>query len=574
MAYFTTGAIKQFCIFTVVVLVAHWFLIHTFFVAVLAIDIQRLELADMIDQGPRTHSTVDSPAKEKVIEEVSSAISKGRWRFFRRDRAAKNGSLLVILSITALLYYASLPTTLISPTKVTAPKPTDAARASFFQSMSVAHETSRPSDEFSLLPNPTASASTKSSIEFWKTFNPDNNPLLHLRVESPTFVQLRPRQASPQPPMGRRKALSRRLRPLTWAMKIVVLPMSATALALYCLLLYLLKDADLLEAQRNRAEGDGTGQGYDADSPSAKALEGSASFATLSRPFIADVELIASSKDGRVIAAISTEDEFAVWNVEDGSQREVGRKTLMLSTALAAIVGGDLRDVAFTSIALDEAGDRCAVGTSVGLVLMWSIEEGMWSTKHARCGTDSSISHLEFLSPPAMSMSASTSTIKPTTSVEKPDPIHILARSSKGKAYLWDPLNQLPPLQLPLPDTLAPVEPAVLTDDSGRIKLACGLSDGSLRILSSTLDSSTDDPEQWTSRTISNVGDDVDFITQISLSGLFVGPRHVEMVAVATYSGRVLVYECGDGKLICALTGNFEEVTRLRLISIPWKRCD
>lgn len=45
MAYFTTGAIKQFCIFTVVVLVAHWFLIHTFFVAVLAIDIQRLEVS-------------------------------------------------------------------------------------------------------------------------------------------------------------------------------------------------------------------------------------------------------------------------------------------------------------------------------------------------------------------------------------------------------------------------------------------------------------------------------------------------------------------------------------------------
>lgn len=44
MAYFATGAIKQFCIFTVVVLVAHWFLIHTFFVAVLAIDIQRLEV--------------------------------------------------------------------------------------------------------------------------------------------------------------------------------------------------------------------------------------------------------------------------------------------------------------------------------------------------------------------------------------------------------------------------------------------------------------------------------------------------------------------------------------------------
>jgi hypothetical protein len=44
IAFFATGAIRQFCVFAIVVLVAHWFLIHTFFVAVLSIDIQRLEV--------------------------------------------------------------------------------------------------------------------------------------------------------------------------------------------------------------------------------------------------------------------------------------------------------------------------------------------------------------------------------------------------------------------------------------------------------------------------------------------------------------------------------------------------
>lgn len=361
---------------------------------------------------------------------------------------------------------------------------------------------------------------------------------------------------------------------MIWTMKIVVLPMSATALALYGLLLYLLKDADLHEAQRNRAESDGTSPDYDTESLAGKSLEGSASFFPLSRPFVADVELITSSKDGRTIAAISTEDELAVWNVEDEGQREVGRKTLQLSTALAAIGAGDLRDVAFTSIALDEVGERCAVGTSIGIVLTWSVEEGMWSMKHARCGTDTSIAHLEFLPPAAVSMSASTQTIKPKDSKAKPDPFHILARSSKGTAFLWNPFYQVQPLKLPLPITLTPTEPAILTDGSGGIKVACSLPDGSLRILSSTLDSATDNLEHWGSQTISNVGDDTDFVTQISISGLFVGPRRVEMVAVATTSGRVMVYECGDGQLVCALTGNFEEVTRLRLISVPWKRCD
>ena len=40
----STGAIQQFCTFAVAVLVAHWFLVHTFFVTVLSIDIQRLEV--------------------------------------------------------------------------------------------------------------------------------------------------------------------------------------------------------------------------------------------------------------------------------------------------------------------------------------------------------------------------------------------------------------------------------------------------------------------------------------------------------------------------------------------------
>jgi hypothetical protein len=46
IAVFSQGAIRQFCALAVVVLVAHWFLVHTFFIAVLSIDIQRLEVSD------------------------------------------------------------------------------------------------------------------------------------------------------------------------------------------------------------------------------------------------------------------------------------------------------------------------------------------------------------------------------------------------------------------------------------------------------------------------------------------------------------------------------------------------
>jgi Sterol-sensing domain of SREBP cleavage-activation len=44
ISFFTFGAVRQFCVFAIVVLVAHWFLAHTFFMAVLSIDIARLEV--------------------------------------------------------------------------------------------------------------------------------------------------------------------------------------------------------------------------------------------------------------------------------------------------------------------------------------------------------------------------------------------------------------------------------------------------------------------------------------------------------------------------------------------------
>lgn len=45
IAAFSYGAIRQFCAFAVVVLVAHWFLVHTFFITVVSIDMQRLEVS-------------------------------------------------------------------------------------------------------------------------------------------------------------------------------------------------------------------------------------------------------------------------------------------------------------------------------------------------------------------------------------------------------------------------------------------------------------------------------------------------------------------------------------------------
>ena len=56
LAVFSSGSVRQFCSFAIVVLVAHWFLAHTFFIAVLSIDIARLEVSiSWLARAPLRH---------------------------------------------------------------------------------------------------------------------------------------------------------------------------------------------------------------------------------------------------------------------------------------------------------------------------------------------------------------------------------------------------------------------------------------------------------------------------------------------------------------------------------------
>jgi hypothetical protein len=100
----TRGATRQFCALAVVVLVAHWFLVHTFFIAVLSIDIQRLELDDLLRQNT---SRVSSPKNDRT--RPISPRPKTAWsRFFvgvrdlLKGRASRNMSLLLVSLIRPL----------------------------------------------------------------------------------------------------------------------------------------------------------------------------------------------------------------------------------------------------------------------------------------------------------------------------------------------------------------------------------------------------------------------------------------------------------------------------------------
>jgi hypothetical protein len=84
IAVLSHGAIRQFCAFAIVVLVAHWSLVHTFFIAVLSIDIQRLEVrpcARAVGAGLMWASN----------SSTSSSARTRRSRRRRRRRASRSG---------------------------------------------------------------------------------------------------------------------------------------------------------------------------------------------------------------------------------------------------------------------------------------------------------------------------------------------------------------------------------------------------------------------------------------------------------------------------------------------------
>lgn len=107
IAFFARGATRQFCAFAVVVLVAHWFLVHTFFVAVLSIDLQRLELEELLQQNASFTPPIQSVAPGQIVQHDG----RGRkvmtiLRGLLRGRANKNISLLLVRA-RLFKYYGS-----------------------------------------------------------------------------------------------------------------------------------------------------------------------------------------------------------------------------------------------------------------------------------------------------------------------------------------------------------------------------------------------------------------------------------------------------------------------------------
>ena len=151
---------------------------------------------------------------------------------------------------------------------------------------------------------------------------------------------------------------------MLWVLTIMVLPIATTTSALWGLLVYLLKNTELLEAQRNpEAEAS-------ANSQDENGLEGQISFSTLPRAFTSDVELIAASKDGRVIVSVGLLNEITIWNAETKKHMAIDATDVLLGIASTSSCAASI----VMCVTVDDRGRYFAVGTGSGLIAVWSID--------------------------------------------------------------------------------------------------------------------------------------------------------------------------------------------------------
>jgi len=155
-----------------------------------------------------------------------------------------------------------------------------------------------------------------------------------------------------------------RLKPLFYLFKVVVLPQAVTAGTLYMILLYLLKDRDLLDAQRNRFGRNELPRDSDDEDGlvgKGRGLKG-VRVHLLPCSHEADIGHIASNVDGTVVLTVGIDNSLCLWRFTGSSG----------SGTREALKDGSLgQDDAIACAALSSDGRTILVMTEEGILHQW-----------------------------------------------------------------------------------------------------------------------------------------------------------------------------------------------------------
>ncbi|KAJ6606392.1 sterol regulatory element binding protein cleavage-activating protein [Mycena vulgaris] len=492
IAVFAAGAIRQFCVFAIVVLVAHWFLAHTFFMAVLSIDIQRLELNDLLRQNPSL-----APTAPQVTREVISKKSRSPWeklvittQNLLRGRATKNISLLMLLAITGTLYYTTYPTeTRVPIEEVMQP----AIRTKTNLSSNLPHH--------------------PPALNIWKTLNP-NETTLHLRIEAPTILTFRPDQTSSTDVSHRSKISMRTFRFVFWVVKIVVLPITVTT-----------SDAELLEAQRNRPDSDSP----DIVEDDVSAFEGRISFSTLPRAFASDVELIATSLHGEVVVSVGMQNE---------SHIAIDATDILLRSASTSSASSTLTCVA---VGADGTYSVWSIGTN-------SIQPlPLLSLGNSSAG----VVDLQFLSAAARGAQRTPPHSEQSSPLEQQSSVSLVATYESGLAVKWG---------VGIDAGMTHFTPSQRASLADNVLVAFCMDDGTLELAEVQSAQALVLPDHSIC-----AGNPTDVVTRAHAALVDVGGNTRLVVAAATESGVISLWDGGSGELIQLLDEAHGRINHLRV---------
>ena len=334
--------------------------------------------------------------------------------------------------------------------------------------------------------------------------------------------------------------------------RIVVLPIAATVAALYALLLYLLKDAERLEAQRHRAEAEPLSL------TSTGPPKASLAFAALPRAHSTDIELLAASGDGRTVAAVSIGNELVLWN--DGSASPI-----VLGTADVLDVGPSTLSAAITAITLDDVGSFCAAGTGAGVVAIWALPAPAGGRpQRVFRGASSAVTGLHFVNSRILGKSTS-------MSVARSDQLPtVFATHENGEIIKCDGANSDYPTPVSAPHGRRVIWSTILSiPDSNRLIGGFAAEDGSLNI--ADLVPGFDSP--ITSECHLQAGNPADTVASFHACSVELGDVRTLIIAVATEAGVISLWDGKTGSCIALLDEPYGKLKVLRICASPCNPC-
>ena len=396
--------------------------------------------------------------------------------------------------------------------------------------------------------------------QIWKVLNPDANPLVHLRIEVPTIVAFRPDVDAEQTARYHIRPSSPILDLMFWSLKVLVLPMIVTLIPLYGLLLYLLKDVELLEAQRNRA-------GADASPVStADTLNDHVSFSTLPRAFATDAELLATSSKGHVHLAVGLENELSIWRFNEKEPLCVNTSNILLRTPSTSSTR-----LTISALAVDSGGDYLALGTSAGV-----IHVGLIGGKGAKFyqpfvlpGNNSEVKELHFVPQPIIHTRGSGPNSRSTTPASARTPI-LVALYRNGTVASWK-IDLIPAHTL--------IEPSKSSScvthsyflgvrSSDRSLIAFSFEDGSLEITEIG-----DIHDASLVPTCLRVGNPFDRITKVDACHVQAGNGDHIVICVASEAGVISLWDATSSECLLVMEEPHVPIDQLRLAGIRTEVC-